>query len=303
MCRLNKNNMSYEQSPKKTGLARETVKWLQSLDLSFYPLNVRRDFSNGYLVAEIFSYYYPSDFPLHSYNKGASLSARQGNWSRIALKLNLHLMKKLVDGTIHCKPGAAELLVQELYTMLTNHSVRDVQRAESDFTDQKYQELLPSLARSTACKAIKNNLKTTEIMAEPDISSNQRKAENLINVSGLVTGHFKVTPNLDQLVTTNLAPSSEGDECFDSLSAADTTSDSFIINESASSLSFAVTVHHGTLSVKEALMAKARGCSTGRRDTASQGGIGPRRFSALATAVCYGHNHKDLVIPRISPNV
>ncbi|KAM7417234.1 hypothetical protein PAMA_017063 [Pampus argenteus] len=227
--------MSYEQSPKKAGLPRETVKWLQSLDLSLCPLNVRRDFSNGHLVAEIFSYYYPSDFPLHSYNKGTSLSAKQGNWSRIELslqKLNLYLMKTVVDGTIHCKPGAAELLVQELYTMLTNRSVRDVQRAHSDFTDQKYQELLPSLARSTACKAIKNNLTTTEIMAEPDISSNQRKAQVILHrhlqhkaaERALNPRRFKITPNLGQLAATNLAPSSQADGS-DSPSAADTTSE------------------------------------------------------------------------------
>lgn len=35
-------------------------------------------------------------------------------------KQNLHLMKEAIDGTIHCKPGATELLVQEVYTILTN---------------------------------------------------------------------------------------------------------------------------------------------------------------------------------------
>ena len=35
-------------------------------------------------------------------------------------KLNLHLMKEVIDGTIHCKQGAAELLVQEVYCILTN---------------------------------------------------------------------------------------------------------------------------------------------------------------------------------------
>ncbi|XP_067455982.1 spermatogenesis-associated protein 4 isoform X2 [Thunnus thynnus] len=209
--------MSYEQSPKKTGLTREIVKWLQSLDLSFYPMNVR------------------SDFLLHSYNKGTSLSAKQWNWSRIERslqKLNLHLMKRLVDGTIHCKPGAAELLVQEVYTILTNRSVGEVQRPESDFTDQKYQELLPTLARSTACRAIKNNLTITEIMAEPDICTNQRKAEVILNRHlehkaadrVLDPRRLKVT-NLGQLAAKNLVPSSRGDECFDGVSSAGTTSE------------------------------------------------------------------------------
>lgn len=59
-------------------------------------------------------------------------------------------------------------------------SIRDVQGPASDFTDREYQELLPTLARSTASKAIKNNLRITEIMAEPDISTNRRKAEVIL---------------------------------------------------------------------------------------------------------------------------
>ncbi|XP_034739499.1 spermatogenesis-associated protein 4 [Etheostoma cragini] len=199
--------MSYAQSPKKTGLPREVVKWLQSLDLSFYPKNIRRELSNGYLVAEILSRYYPQDFQVHSYDKGTSLSAKQRNWSQIVKSLqkqNLHLMQEAIDGSIHCKPRAAELLVQEVYTILTKRSIRDVQGSESNFSDQEYQELLPELARSTASKAIKNNLRITEIMAEPDVSTNQKKAEVILSryldhkaaerVSN--PGRFKVKPNL-----------------------------------------------------------------------------------------------------------
>lgn len=35
-------------------------------------------------------------------------------------KQNLNLVKSVIEGTIHCKPGAAELLVQEVYSILTN---------------------------------------------------------------------------------------------------------------------------------------------------------------------------------------
>lgn len=43
----------------------------------------QRDFSNGYLVAEIFSWYFPRDFHMHSYDNGASVAAKQSNWSQI----------------------------------------------------------------------------------------------------------------------------------------------------------------------------------------------------------------------------
>ncbi|KAM4585726.1 spermatogenesis-associated protein 4 [Fundulus diaphanus] len=164
-------------------LHREVIKWLQGLELSFYPKNLRRDFSNGYLIAEIFSHYYPQDFSMHSYHKEVSFSTKQQNWRRIQQffqKHNLNIKKATVDGTLHCKPGAADLLVQDIYSILTNQSVPAVQRQQADFTDQAYQQLLPSLARSTASTAIKNNLTATEIMAEPDMSTNQRKAQIIV---------------------------------------------------------------------------------------------------------------------------
>lgn len=59
-------------------------------------------------------------------------------------------------------------------------SIKGFQGPKTDFTDQEYQEQLPMVARSTTSKAIKNNLRITEIMAEPSISTNQRKAEAII---------------------------------------------------------------------------------------------------------------------------
>ncbi|XP_041653671.1 spermatogenesis-associated protein 4 [Cheilinus undulatus] len=227
--------MSFSQCLKQQGLPREVLKWLQSLDLSFYPKNVRRDFSSGYLVAEIFSFYYPQDFHVHSFDKGTSLSAKQRNWSQIERSLqkqNHHLMKEVIDGTIHCKPGAAELLVLQIYSILTNRSIRSVQSPESDFTDKQYQDQLPTLARSTASQAIKNNLRTTEIMAEPDITTNQRKAMGILlrhlqydsagRIPNLV--RFKVNPNLGHLAAKN--PGSRSDGRFDSHSTRATASKS-----------------------------------------------------------------------------
>lgn len=35
-------------------------------------------------------------------------------------KRNLKLPKELIHGTIHCKPGVPEILIQEVYTLLTH---------------------------------------------------------------------------------------------------------------------------------------------------------------------------------------
>ncbi|KAM9376183.1 spermatogenesis-associated protein 4 [Pholidichthys leucotaenia] len=221
--------MFYSQCSGKTGPPREVMRWLQTLQLSTYPKNACRDFSNGYLVAEIFSHYYPKDFPLHSFDKGSSLPAKQRNWSQIKRSLqkhDLYLMKEAIDGTIHCKPGAAELLVQEVYGVLTSQSIIDVQIP--DFTDEEYQKLLPTVARSTASVAIKNNLKTTEIKAAPDIRTNQRKAEVILHrhlehkaaERILTSACFK--GKLDQ--AKHSPPQGKGNECFNGPSSGGTTS-------------------------------------------------------------------------------
>ncbi|XP_049607391.1 spermatogenesis-associated protein 4 isoform X1 [Syngnathus scovelli] len=167
-----------------TGLPRDVTRWLQSLELTIQPMNIRRDFCSGYHVAEIFCRYYPRDFEICCFTKGTSFSIKQDNWNKIrrALqKLRLHLTEKLIYGTIHCKPGAAELLLQQVYCVLTKHRPQTAQSSELDFSDQKYQQLLPPVARSTATTAVKSNLRKTEILALPDTLINGRRAEAIIS--------------------------------------------------------------------------------------------------------------------------
>ncbi|KAK2839129.1 hypothetical protein Q7C36_013943 [Tachysurus vachellii] len=176
--------MDYSPTKKRSGLPREVWKWLQSLELSISPKNIRRDFSNGCLVAEIFSWYFPEDVSLHSYLNGVSLGTKQSNWSQIEkvlVKRRISLLKELINGTIHCKPGAAEALIQEIYTLLTNRRIQSVQEEVLDFSDQSYQEQLPMTARATASKAIKNNQNLSEELVEHNINTKQRKIHNIIH--------------------------------------------------------------------------------------------------------------------------
>lgn len=60
--------------------------------------------------------------------------------------------------------------------------IKNIQDEEVDFTDSYYQDQLPMVARSTASKAIKNNIKLTEEMIEPSIKKNRQKVNAIINM-------------------------------------------------------------------------------------------------------------------------
>ncbi|XP_027312182.1 spermatogenesis-associated protein 4 [Anas platyrhynchos] len=172
-------------APRQPGLPRAVLRWLQSLDLPACPRHCRRDFSNGYLVAEILARYFPAEIRSRACGTGSSLPTKLSNWARLQrffAKHNLSVAQELIEGTIHCKPGAAERLVQDIYSLLTNRCIKSLQDREIDFTDYCYQTQLPMVARSTASKAIKNNIRLTEIMMEPSVTINRQKANAVINM-------------------------------------------------------------------------------------------------------------------------
>ncbi|XP_045142508.1 spermatogenesis-associated protein 4 [Echinops telfairi] len=172
----------YPPPPKRCRLSRPVLRWLQSLDLTFFPRNISRDFSNGFLVAEIFSVYFPWDFKLSSFENGTSLKVKLDNWAQLEKFLarkNLKLPKELIHGTIHCKPGVPEILIQEVYTLLTHREIKSIQDDLVNFTDYSYQMRLPLVPKSTASKFIKDNIRLSELLSNPNILSNELKVEFL----------------------------------------------------------------------------------------------------------------------------
>ncbi|KAK2144712.1 hypothetical protein LSH36_736g00015 [Paralvinella palmiformis] len=170
---------------KMSGLSRDVLKWLQSLDLTWPVKTPKWDLSNGYLIAEIFSWYFPQVVEMHMYNNGNSLESKLKNWfllKNFIKRHRLEIPEEFVEGTIHCKEGAGQLLVERIYEILTNReAIRSVYQPEIDFTDHAYQMQLPIHARSTATQAVKSNLKITELMADQNLILGQQKAQIIIN--------------------------------------------------------------------------------------------------------------------------
>ena len=81
---------------------------------------------------------------------------KQSSTTSIDCRLFTKWLLRIIDGTIHEKQGAAELLIIWLYESLTGKTVKQIEGEFSQsFSDQRYQIQLPLYARNTASYALK----------------------------------------------------------------------------------------------------------------------------------------------------
>ncbi|KAK9862939.1 hypothetical protein WJX84_010839 [Apatococcus fuscideae] len=100
---------------------RDTLKWLQSLDLPVALRHPRRDAANGRLVAGIFLKYFPEDVLLTAFPNGTSAKCKQENWKmlqRIAAKRDIFFEDDIVRKITQGEPGAATALLEGLHQQL-----------------------------------------------------------------------------------------------------------------------------------------------------------------------------------------
>ena len=111
-------------------LPREVLRWVQSLDLAYSVKNVRRDFSNGFLIAEIFSRYYAKEIPMHSFDNGEAARKKKDNWATLIKtmrKLGLGDLLQESDPShqIAClEDGAAVQFLCKIYERLTQKKLQ-----------------------------------------------------------------------------------------------------------------------------------------------------------------------------------
>jgi hypothetical protein len=129
-------------------LPREILKWIQGLDLSHSVRNPKRDFSNGFLVAEILSRYW-REVPLHSFDAGSSMVKKADNWQllyKLSQKRGYDLSQETIQGMIQQRPGCAVALLGHLYVFLTKRT-----GAPTPTTDAPSKTLFPTVtAAATA---------------------------------------------------------------------------------------------------------------------------------------------------------
>ena len=113
---------------KMATLPREILRWIQSLDLAYSVKNVRRDFANGFLVAEIISRYKPELIQMSSYDTAARTDAKFDNWQqldRVFLTLGFGINRQDWEPVIYAAPDAAVKIIKKLYEKLLDKTVKD----------------------------------------------------------------------------------------------------------------------------------------------------------------------------------
>lgn len=154
-------------------LPRDVLKWVQGLDLSSSVKNPRRDFSNGFLVAEVLSRYFPKEISMHSFDTGLQESRKLNNWSlidKLLRKKNIDISEGMWREVVAAKEGAAVDLVCRLYSSLTGK--------DPVVAPKKLPSVAPPpFSRDTASRAIAKEVARTQDSMQGSILAGQALTE------------------------------------------------------------------------------------------------------------------------------
>ncbi|KAI9360368.1 hypothetical protein DFJ73DRAFT_815433 [Zopfochytrium polystomum] len=115
-------------------LSRDVLRWVQGLNLSYSIKNAKRDFANGFLIAEILSKYFPNDVAMHAYDTGTGAAAKKNNWDlleRVFSKLGIPVHKDMVSNVAAGRAEAAALVLSIIYTNVRKRGPVAVSRSSS----------------------------------------------------------------------------------------------------------------------------------------------------------------------------
>ncbi|KAJ3217690.1 spermatogenesis-associated protein 4 [Clydaea vesicula] len=138
------------------GFQREVLKWLLSLNLSYSFKNPKRDFANGYLIAEIFNYHYPGELLIPCFYTGDSKEIKTKNWDQLQKffkKNNIQIPNEAVHAIKNHHLNAAIYFIENTYTLLTGKTTQRPVEVEG--------ERIPHFSLLTTSSIIRNLSEST----------------------------------------------------------------------------------------------------------------------------------------------
>jgi hypothetical protein len=99
--------------------------WIDQIPLSRPKKSISRDFSDGVLMAEIISAYFPSLVELHNYTPAHSVKQKLYNYEtlnqKVLRKLGYVLTRSTIEDVVNCKPLAVEHVLNQLQLKMAKY--------------------------------------------------------------------------------------------------------------------------------------------------------------------------------------
>jgi len=99
--------------------------WIDQIPLSRPKKSISRDFSDGVLMAEIISAYFPTLIELHNYTPAHSVKQKIYNYEtlnqKVLRKLGYVLTRSTIEDVVNCKPLAVEHVLNQLQLKMAKY--------------------------------------------------------------------------------------------------------------------------------------------------------------------------------------
>lgn len=169
----------------------ELYTWIDEVPLSRPKRELKRDFSDGVLVAEVVKHFHPNLVELHNYSSALAVNKKIINWHilnrKVFKRMGFEVNEDVIKNIVNCQPFAVEQLLLLLRRKIEQLSER---RAKSDDPEVDQDELAyrqdPSLRR-----AVSNQLNSQRAKA-PGAGAN-KSSGSIIGGRVVAPGGMKVS--------------------------------------------------------------------------------------------------------------